>query len=206
MTTILAFSDLHLDVAAAAALVEAAPRADIVVGAEDFGVEGEGGVRGLALLDAVAAPLVLVAGNHDDRSALEAFCRGRPDRHLLHGRGVTVAGVRFAGVGGEVPRRGDAPWNETLTEAEATALLEGGGACDVLVSHTPPYGHCDLQRDGAREGSAAVARAIARDSPILCLCGHIHASWGRTSRLGRTDIVNLGPRPRLLDVGDVRHA
>ena len=200
MTTILAFSDLHLDASAAAALVVAAPRADIVVGAGDFGVRGEGGPRALAMLDAVDRPLVLVAGNHDRRGELEAFCRDRPDRHLLHGQAVTVSGLRFAGVGGEIPCRGDAPWNETLTEAEATALLDAAGACDVLVSHTPPRGHCDAQRDGTREGSVAVARAIERDAPVLCLCGHIHASWGSTSRLGRTTIVNLGPTVRLFEL------
>ncbi len=200
MTTILAFSDLHLDAAAAAAIVEAAPRAGVVIGAGDFGVQGKGSTRALAMLDAIDRPVVLVAGNHDRRAELEAFCRDRSDRHLLHGHGVTIRGLRFAGVGGEIPRRGDASWNETLTEAEATALLDAAGACDVLVSHTPPHGHCDAQRDGTREGSVAVAQAIEQDAPMLCLCGHIHASWGATSRLGRTTIVNLGPTVHLFEL------
>ena len=204
VTTILAFSDLHLDAAAAAALVAAADRAGVLVGGGDFGVEGEGCTRALAMLDAIDAPLVLVSGNHDSRSELENFCRDRPDRHLLHGSGVTVAGLRFAGIGGEIPRRGDAPWNETLSEAEAAALLDLAGTCDVLISHTPPLGHCDVQRDGAHEGSAAVARALERAAPTLCLCGHIHASWGATSRLGRTRIVNLGPAPRLFEIDGAR--
>ena len=76
-------------------------------------------------------------------------------------------------------------------------LLDGSSQTvdDVLLTHTPPYGYCDLQKDGAHEGSTAIANAIKKLSPSLCLCGHIHHSWGSIDLFGRTTVHNLGPSP-----------
>ena len=42
-------------------------------------------------------------------------------------------------------------------------------------------------------GSSAIRDAIEASEPRLAVCGHIHDSWGERSRLGETEIANLGP-------------
>ncbi len=69
----------------------------------------------------------------------------------------------------------------------------------VLVLHSPPRGHCDVAGSGQNLGSQALADAIERLGPPLAVCGHIHESWGARSRIGDTEIANLGP-----DGADVR--
>ena len=197
---ILAFSDLHRDVAAARAIVDAAEKVDVVVGAGDFATRGEGAADTLAALRDLACPFVLVHGNHDDPDALRELLDGWTAAHLLHGTGVAIAGTTFFGLGGEVPVRNDVPWNSGLSEEEAASLLDACPSGAVLVTHTPPLGHCDRQRDGAHEGSAAVLECVERTRPSHVLCGHIHHAWGTRSAVEPTLIANIGPVPVIVDV------
>ena len=71
-----------------------------------------------------------------------------------------------------------------------------------MVIHSPPRGHCDRSRGGEHLGSEAVLAAVERKRPPLLLCGHIHESWGCESRLGSTQVINLGPQGRLLEVAE----
>lgn len=190
---ILAFSDLHRDRAAARAIVDASGDADVVVGAGDFGTRGEGTTDTLEILRETEVPTVLVSGNHDDLAALQGFCADWETGNLLHGAECVIDAVCFFGLGHEVPRRNGAAWNAFLTEEDAAGMLEPCPPGAVLVTHSPPLGTADTQKDGTSEGSAAVLAAIEAKQPVLHLCGHIHYSWGRTGIIGATPVHNLGP-------------
>ena len=192
---ILAFSDLHCDREAANRLVLESVNADIVVGAGDFGICGERSTELFDILKEISVPFLLVSGNHDVRSELTSYCSVQDNMFLLDGSSCDIYGVTFFGLGGEIPARSTAPWNETLDENSAAQLLLDAPTHQVLVTHTPPYGYCDLQQDGTHEGSEAITSAINHHTPLLCLCGHIHHSWGSVQQLGKTLVNNLGPEP-----------
>jgi len=59
-------------------------------------------------------------------------------------------------------------------------------AFDILVTHTPPFGCANVQRDGSHEGSIAIADALLARAPRLHLCGHTHFSWGVEGVVGET--------------------
>ena len=197
---VLAFSDLHRDVAAAHAIVEAARDAHVVVGAGDFATRGEGADDTLAVLRDLRCPFVLVHGNHDDPDELQRLTSDWSDAHLLHGTGVEIVGTTFFGLGGEVPVRNDAAWNAGQSEDEAAVLLRDCPEGCVLVTHNPPLGHCDVQRDGSHEGSEAILECVRRTRPSHVLCGHIHHAWGMRSAIGRTELANIGPKAIVLEV------
>ena len=199
---ILAFSDLHCDRAAAENILTESANADVIVGAGDFGIRGERSTELFEVLSEVSAPLVLVSGNHDRLTELKSYCGKYQNIFLLDGSSVEVSGIVFFGVGGEIPSRSDSQWNETIEEDIAAQLLMEVRSHHVLVTHTPPYGYCDLQKNGAHEGSRAIASAIKQHAPSLCLCGHIHHSWGSLSRLEETKVHNLGPIPCWHQIAD----
>lgn len=190
---ILAFSDLHRDRTAARAIVDASVDADIVVGAGDFGTRGEGTNETLEILRETAIPIVLVSGNHDDFGSLQSFCADWETGHLLHGAEFVTGGTCFFGLGHEIPRRNQSDWNAFLNEEDATGMLAPCPQGAVLITHSPPLGTADMQKDGTSEGSAAVLAAVEAKQPVLHLCGHIHNSWGRTGTIGPTPVHNLGP-------------
>lgn len=197
---LLAFSDLHRDRYAAQAIVDASEDADIVIGCGDFASQGIGTIETLDILDAISGPIILVHGNHDTPQQIADFCAGRAQGHYLHGSGVAVAGREFFGLGGEIPARNTAPWNVSESEASATRHLATLPDHAILVTHTPPLGVADLQRDGTHKGSAAIRSTIVSRAPQLCLCGHIHNAWGMSGRIGGTHVHNLGPGINWFDI------
>jgi Icc-related predicted phosphoesterase len=195
---ILAFSDLHCDLAVAARLVEQSREADVVVCAGDLASVHRGLEETVAALRPIAVPTVIVPGNNETEMDLRSACRDWTQATVLHGEGCDLDGVPFYGLGAGVPVT---PWDWSfdLTEEEAAAMLEECPPGAVLVVHSPPLGHVD-ESNGRHLGSAAVRDAIASRGPRLAVCGHIHESWGSESKIGETRVLNLGPGGELIEL------
>jgi Icc-related predicted phosphoesterase len=196
---LLAFSDLHVDLDAARALVERAGGADVVVGAGDFASVHEGLEPTIEVLSAIETPTVLVPGNNETEEALRAACASWEAATVLHGESADLAGATFFGLGAGIPVT---PWDWSfdLSDEEAAPLLAGCPDGAIMVVHSPPLGHCDLSGSGEHLGSAAILEAIESSGPQLAVCGHIHESWGTESSVSGTPAYNLGPGGRLIEL------
>ncbi len=196
MVSILAFSDLHLSRRRAADIRAAARDADIVIGAGDF-CNGRNGLdEAMDLLWILEGDAIYVPGNAESADELRAATSAT----VLHGQAVERAGLSIFGLGYAVPTTPFGSWSCDLTEGEAEALLAGMTEADILISHSPPKGLTDLTSTGRHIGSTAVRAAIERVQPRLCLCGHIHDSWGSSGFIGRTAVHNLGPTANWFEV------
>jgi Icc-related predicted phosphoesterase len=197
---ILAFSDLHRDLDQAETLTRMAADADVVIGAGDFASVHQGLEETISALAGIDTPTVLVPGNNETFEALtEATSSLWPAAQVLHGTGTEIDGQAFYGLGGGIPTT---PWDWSfdLDETEAEAALADVPEGAVLVVHSPPKNRCDATGDGLHLGSAAILAAIERSQPKLAVCGHIHEAWGQTSQVGGTEIINLGPSGRYIEV------
>jgi Icc-related predicted phosphoesterase len=189
---LLAFSDLHRDLDQAGRLVELSGEADVVAGVGDFASVHEGLDETLAALKPITKPTILVPGNNETEDALR---RSAGDwATVLHGEASEIDGIAFFGIGAGIPVT---PWDWSfdLTEEDAEAKLEACPDGAVLLSHSPPKGHCDKGL-----GSQAVLRATETKRPKLVLCGHIHELWGQESQAGGTKVMNLGPTGTLIEI------
>jgi Icc-related predicted phosphoesterase len=197
---ILAFSDLHRDLDQAAELTGMAAEADVVIGAGDFASVHEGLDETISALSGIDTPAVLVPGNNERDADLRASA-GRlwPSATVLHGEGCEIDGVNFFGVGGGIPTT-PWSWSYDLDEDEARAALDDLPRGGVLVVHSPPKGLCDSSSDGAHLGSTAILDAIQDKQPKLAVCGHIHEAWGHTAHLDHTEVINLGPSGRYIEI------
>jgi Icc-related predicted phosphoesterase len=195
---ILAFSDLHRDLDQAARLVDRGGEFDVVVGAGDFASQHDGLEETIAALRGISVPTVLVPGNNETDEALRTACEGWDAATVLHGDGTEIEGVSFWGLGAGIPVT---PWDWSfdLDEPAAAERLDGCPEGAVLVVHSPPQGHVDSM-GGGHLGSTAIRDAINERRPRLAVCGHIHDCWGERSRLGETEIANLGPSGATFDV------
>ncbi len=197
---ILAFSDLHRDLDQAARLTEMSKDADLVIGAGDFASIHEGLGETVSALSGIETPTILVAGNNETVDDLRGAIGDWRSARVLHGETTEIEGTTFFGLGGGIPVT---PWDWSfdVDESEAEKLLGDLPEGAVLVVHSPPKGHCDEAGNGLRLGSTAILGAIEEKQPVLAVCGHIHESWGKTSRIGETEVVNLGPAGRFFDLG-----
>lgn len=196
---ILAFSDLHRDLKRGAKLVEMSRKADVVIGAGDFASMHEGLEETIEVLAAIRTPTVLVPGNNETDEALREACAGWSSAAILHGGRASIGGVEFFGLGAGVPKT-PWEWSFDLDEETATVMLTHCPQNAVLVVHSPPHGRCDANSAGKHFGSRAILRTIEEREPRLVVCGHIHESWGKTGKIGRTPIHNLGPKGTWLEV------
>jgi len=196
---LLAFSDLHTDVAQAKRLARLSEDADVAVGVGDFASVHAGLEETIDALRAIRRPAVLVPGNNETADALRDACQGWESAVVLHGEGTEIDGVVFFGLGAGVPVT---PWDWSfdLTEEEAARMLEHCPHGCVLAVHSPPRGHLDQSRSGRPLGSEAVLRSIESKRPVVALCGHVHEQWGRESKIGATRVLNLGPEGTMLEV------
>jgi Icc-related predicted phosphoesterase len=196
---ILAFSDLHRDLAQGAQLVEMSAEADVVIGAGDFASVHEGLEETIGALSGIEKPTVLVPGNNETVDALREAVANWNAATVLHGEGTTIEGVEFFGLGAGVPVT---PWDWSfdLDDEAATEMLAACPEGAVLVLHSPPRDHCDSAGGGGNFGSPALLQAIEAKRPRLAVCGHIHESWGCESQIGPTPVRNLGPKGTWLEI------
>jgi uncharacterized protein len=180
---LLAFSDLHTDLAQAQRLVEQSAQADVVVGVGDFASVHSGLEEAIEVLRAIEAPAVLVPGNNETEDALRGACASWKQAVVLHGQATEIDGIPFFGLGAGIPVT---PWDWSfdLTEEAAAQMLEACPEECVLAVHSPPRGHVDVDGSGAHLGSKAVLHAIESRRPRLAICGHVHESWGEDPESG----------------------
>ncbi len=197
---LLVFSDVHTNLAACDALVEAAKGVDVVVGAGDFASVHSGLQRTITSLARITAPAVIVPGNNETLDDLRAAATDWSSAHVLHGDGVEIDGVSFFGLGGGVPITPFGDWSFDFSDDNSRGLLESFTACAVLVSHSQPKNHGYRSSRGVHCGSEAVLETIERVSPRLVVCGHIHDSIGYDEMVGQTRVINAGPKGVVVEV------
>jgi uncharacterized protein len=142
----------------------------------------------------------LVAGNNESYGELVAACKSWPQARVLHGAGMEIDGVSFFGLGGGIPITPFGDWSWDFSEADGERLLRDCPNHVVLVSHSPPKGAVDKASSGQSLGSSAVREAVVRTQPRLVVSGHIHASAGQRAEIGKTPVINAGPRGVLFEL------
>lgn len=167
--------------------------ADLVLCAGDFTMflpTGEG-LRVAEKLASINPAAYMVCGNCDTpdldsvltekglsvQSRIVEFCKGS-ERCTL------------AGIGGSLhtPRPTPNTWSENDLVDVLRSFKE---TPDIIISHQPPYGAGDTVMNVMHVGSKKLTEYLRKNSPVLCLSGHIHEAAG-IFRIGQTTVVNPG--------------
>ncbi len=70
---------------------------------------------------------------------------------------------------------------------------------DILLTHYPPYGYCDVNRFGQHIGEPFVLELIKKYRPKYCICGHVHEAAGKC-KLDDTILINTAKRVQEIEV------
>jgi Icc-related predicted phosphoesterase len=192
---ILIISDIHGSVSMAGRIARLSPAPDLVLLAgdiTDFGGESSARTIMLALADG-GGPLAAVSGNCD-RDGVRSLLEN--EGWSVEGRCRTIIGLRIAGTGGGLHRRGLTPFEQTEDELEESlrGALSENRTNDlplVILTHTPPSGTSLDRRGNSHVGSMGLGAVLDETAPLLWVSGHIHESRSVSVR-GRTTLVNPG--------------
>ena len=168
-------SDIHAKTSTAELVNGAADKhdADVILILGDITHFGPSGLAA-DYIRSLKRPVYAIPGNCDLRDLPKEISKVAAD---MHGKTATINGIRIAGLGGSNPTIFDTPFE--LPEDEIFSSLDK--ICDnvdILMVHTPAFGHLDMIPNGMRVGSVSVKKIVDKYRPRVVLSGHIHEERG----------------------------
>lgn len=200
---ILAASDIHNDKKIIENLVEKAEneKVDLVLLCGDL-TFAEADLTGIiGPFKKINKKIIIIPGNHETFADVEFLAKQyAPGVYNLHGRSVLfyneigIFGCGSANIG-----------LFELSDNEVRELLEKAHSKikdarkQIMITHAPPF-KTNIDTLWAHVGSMGVRKAIEEFQPDLALCGHIHETFGKQTTIGRTRVINVGPKGIIIDI------
>jgi Icc-related predicted phosphoesterase len=197
---LLAFVDVHGDYFCLRHLASLArkEKVDALVCAGDISNWGQDLDKLVRELD-VGVPLFMIPGNHETNQDVRELARKFKFVKNINEDVIQADDIVFFGCG-EGGFSSDHP-AFALAEKEfrkSTEKLKNRKI--VFVTHAPPLGTaCDFIYDG-HAGVKQFRDFISAHKPVLHICGHLHENEGMKDKIGKTLVVNPGPKGMVLEV------
>jgi len=123
---------------------------------------------------------ILCPGNHDtlfQKDPRKALSLLGPSIHYIHDRTITVEGIRITGTAWQ-PYFYDWAFNIPDPEERIKKYRGLDSKADIVVTHTPPFGHLDISTRDDRCGCVPLLDRIREIKPKIHCFGHIHEGYG----------------------------
>jgi hypothetical protein len=199
MLRILAAGDFHADTSIAKKLASKAIKenVDLIILNGDI-VEEDNVENILGQFKATGKPILLVPGNHDFLAT--DFLAEKYDLKNLHSKTAVYDGVGIIGCGGANIGL------HMLTEEEIYDTVKKNQKNiektrkKILVTHVHPSDTKMAKFSNFVPGSAGLKKAIDAFKPDIVLCGHVHEAEGIEEKVGKTIVINVGKKGKILDI------
>ena len=198
---ILAFGDIHGDMAAAEKLAIKAEKekVDMVILCGDITYGDQSTANLIGPFVKRNKKVLLVPGNHESVATAE-FLAQLYGVTNLHGYSIKYKDVGFFGCGGA-----NIGLNQ-MEESEIYDLLKksykgiAGMKKRVMVTHVHPSDSIMEKFTHLFPGSEGVRKAINLLKPDLLLCSHVHEAEGLEEMIGNTRVINVGKTGKIIDI------
>ncbi len=143
--------------------------------------------------------VLLIPGNHETVATADFLANVYGVKNI-HGYSVRYKNIGLFGAGGANIGLGQ------LSEKELYDLLKKGFEKikyldkKIMVTHVHPSGTKMEKFTQFFPGSSGVRKAIEKLKPDILLCSHVHEAEGLEEKIGKTKIINVGKRGRVIDV------
>jgi Icc-related predicted phosphoesterase len=199
-TKILAIGDLHGDTGLAKKLAEKARKenVDLIIIAGDI-TQFERSTKNLiGPFVKENKPVLLIHGNHEANATVEFLSQLYPNTKNLHGYSFSKDEVGIFGCGGA--DFGISPMSESSFFKTLKKAHEGvkNKKTRIMVTHMHPY-NSKAEFSGFR-GSKGIRKAIDELKPDLFLSGHIHEAEGIEEKIGKTRVINIGKKGKIIEI------
>jgi Icc-related predicted phosphoesterase len=147
--------------------------------------------------------VLLIPGNHETVATADFLAElYEPEVRDIHGYSVQYKDVGIFGAGGAT-NVGPAP---PIDEDEVFDLLKKGFdrikylKKKIMVTHVHPTDTKIEKFSKFVPGSEAVRKAVEKFKPDILLCGHVHEAEGLEEKVGKTRVINVGRKGKIIRV------
>lgn len=205
---ILFFTDTHGNERYMNEIVEKSHNADIIVCPGDFTIFENDLNYILKRLNSLCKPVIVIHGNHESASKLEAISLQYKNIHFIHGIYYIVDDIIFFGYGGGgfsiVDNKFDIIAYNFIKELNKLEKKNNISYRLILITHAPPYDTIIDNMGGLKTpmhvGCKNFTEFIRKQQPLLAVSGHIHETFELEDKIGKTIIFNPGPRGRIIEL------
>jgi Icc-related predicted phosphoesterase len=199
---ILCFVDLHEHLGALSDIERKSKNADVVVCAGDLSTFERNLDYALHRLGKLKIPVLLIAGNHESDSLVRTLCKQYKNMVYLERRHHLIGSTLFVGCQGNGFARDDPAFaSATLgfpKKIKECRIKFGEEFRCVLVTHAAPYNTKLDKIYGGHHGNRTIRKFIEQTKPDLVVCGHFHETAGKEDRIGKSLVINPGPRGKIV--------
>jgi uncharacterized protein len=198
MMKLLIFVDSHGNKKIMRRLKSLSKKVDLVICAGDFTVMEKNMNKILKDLNEFYSPVLMVPGNHEDEIELGKLCEKFENIIYIHKGAHHFEDYVFLGYGGGGFSEAD-PDFKRISENFFKNEIKGKKR-SILVLHGPPHGtKVDMINNGYA-GDKNFRKFIDESQPHLVVCGHLHENVGKKDKIGRTLIINPGPKGVIVEI------
>ena len=195
---ILAFVDLHGSMSILRKIISRAKKPDIglIINAGDYTIFGDRHRHILKELNKVNKPVLVIHGNHESESKARKYCRALKNCIFIHNKVYKKNNYVFFAWGGG----GFSLTDREFEKAARKFREQFKNRKIILITHAPPYKTRIDEIYKEHAGNKSIKNFIIKYKPVLAVSGHLHENAGRQDKLGKTIIINPGPRGKVLEI------
>ncbi len=198
---ILASGDIHGDTRLAKRLAEKAynEKVDLVVLCGDLTYAERSLDNIIGPFVARGKRVIIIPGNHETVATADFLAELYGIKNI-HGISVKYKDVGIFGCGGANIGL------FRLDEKEIYDLLKKGHKSieafrkKIMVTHVHPSGTKMERLTDIFPGSDGVRRAIEKFKPDIALCSHVHEAEGIEEKIGKTRVINVGRKGKIIEI------
>jgi Icc-related predicted phosphoesterase len=199
---ILAAGDFHGDTNAIRDLAKKAKKEDVdyVILTGDFTFAEQSLKNIIGPFAKQNKKVLIIPGNHET-TATTKFLEAKYDHAIdLHDRYILKDHVGIFGTGSAnigIFQLSERELFETLKKNwKKVSKLEK----QIMVTHVHPSGGLIETFTDFFPGSTGVRKAIDKFQPTIALCSHVHEAHGIEEKIGRTKVINVGKKGRIIEI------
>ena len=202
-TKILAAGDIHGDTGLVKKLAAKAKKekVDLIILAGDLTMWEEDTKNLMGPFAKLKKPILLLHGNHESLATVDFLSEMySPNTKNLHGYSFTNKGgdVGIFGTGGAdfgMSAMTEKQFYDTLSKAHKGLKKVKH---KIMVTHMHPF-KSKAEFSGF-QGSKGIRKAITKFKPEIVLSGHIHEAEGMEDKIGKTKLIQIGKKGKIIKV------
>ncbi len=199
---ILAAGDIHGDMGLAEKLADKAEKqkVDLVILCGDLTFHEQSTDNMIGPFVKKKKKVLIIPGNHESVATADFLAEFYGVKNI-HGYSVKYEDVGIFGAGGA-----NIGPKTIVTDKEIFDLLKQGHdkikylKKKILVSHVHPTGTKMEKLSDFVPGSSGVKKAIDKFKPDIMLCSHVHEAEGLEEKIGKTRVINVGRKGKIIDI------